>query len=625
MYLCPKIVEIFKKYIYYDFFLISIIIQIGVLLFLTIHFYTSRYQYIWFNSKILTINNIIEENYNNYKIYLDFNSYYYYTALNFSYYDLLKNSSKDKCAENLKQCGILDTYGNKLCLYKDYPCPVNEMIVDFTHESKKYIEKGYKYVNYRLLRFVSGYTLYFSNTSYDKNIISSLIYAEFTPRLIDSHNFIFDTNAYEIKYDYKKANSYENKNQNIANKTNQTYVQNLLKTEILDFTKILKGEEEIDLWYEDKETNSKLEQTPKLKDYINSQLNKNNEEDKNYIKIFDNIFFKNFIGFDNAEEMDTSKNTDFTIYKNIFPDNSKIFLIMFFEILLFFFSLFYMRKLYEDEVEGENNDCKRNEIYILLCGMSIYSLSFIIILIFFIKYGFNLLKLGKYYKLKKLKCDNIIKDFINEFIDNMLEKRIIIIILLLFWLISLIFYILTIYYYLKKLYEDYFRNDIKIEPIDIEPNDKIYNNYIENSNIITNKTKTKNIKKGISESNIKIKKYIERENNATNNTYNTNNNIENKDTESKNKDNIIDIKIIPLNTNDLNIITKDKLNVNRDDNNKKIKDNDENYENQKKFFYSNNLNSYNDKSSEKRFGNKRKHSIKNKNKNVEKINICLIY
>ena len=58
-----------------------------------------------------------------------------------------------------------------------------------------------------------------------------------------------------------------------------------------------------------------------------------------------------------------------------------------------------MRKLYEDEVEGENNDCKRNEIYILLCGMSIYSLSFIIILIFFIKYGFNLLKLGKYYKL----------------------------------------------------------------------------------------------------------------------------------------------------------------------------------------------------------------------------------
>ena len=618
MNFCPKIVEIFKKYIYYDFFLVSILIQIGVLLFLTIYYYASRYQYIWFNSKILTINNIVEENYNNYKIYQDFNSYYYYTALNFSYYDLLKNSSKDKCAENLKQCGILDTYGNKLCLYKDYPCPVNEVIVDFTYELKKYIEKGYKYVNYRLLRFDNGYTLYFSNTSYDKNIISSLIYAKFTPRLIDSHNFIFDTNAYEIKYDYKKANSYINKNQNIANNTNQTYVQNLLKTEILDFTKIIKGEEEVDFWYEVKETNSKLEQTPKLKDYINSKLNIKNDEDKNYIKIFDNIYFKNFIGFNNAEEMDTFKNTDFTIYKNIFPDNSKIFLIMFFEILLFLFSLIYMRKLYEDEVEGENNDCKKNEIYILLCGMSIYSLSFIIIFIFFIRYGFNLLNLGKYYDLKQLKCDNIIKDFINEFIENMSIKRIILIFLILFWLISLIFYILAIYYYLKKLYENNFsfkiNDDNNIDNIITESDNKMYNNYIDNTNSITNETKTKNKKKI---SNVKLKHYVENANSVTNST---NNKFEKKNTDPNDKDKIIDIQII---RSDSDFKNKEKLNVYKEENNKKSEDNEETIENQKKIFYNRNINSYDDKSSEKRFKCNKKHNIKNVK--VEKIKICLIY
>ena len=168
--------SIFCKYIYFYLLLCCFILKIIVLLSITINYYASRNKYIWFNSKIATINNILEDNYKNYKIYYSFDEYEHYSALNFSYYDLLKNSTKDKCSENLKQCGILDTYGNKMCLYKDFPCPINEIIVDLAAKKNNYTKKGFKRIYYHLLRKVDGYNLYFKNTSYDKKIISSIIY-----------------------------------------------------------------------------------------------------------------------------------------------------------------------------------------------------------------------------------------------------------------------------------------------------------------------------------------------------------------------------------------------------------------------------------------------------------------
>ena len=198
--------QIIKKHLYFFYFLIGVIFKISILLTLTINFYTSRNDYVWFNSKILTINSIIQENYENYKIYQNFVDRNFYNALNFSYYDLLKNATRDNCGKDLKQCGILDTLGNKLCLYKDYPCPINEIIVDLENKEAYYKNKGFNDEKYHLLYQKSYYTFYYRNTSFDKKIISKLLWSVSQPKFLDNHTFIFDTEAFETKFENKIIN-----------------------------------------------------------------------------------------------------------------------------------------------------------------------------------------------------------------------------------------------------------------------------------------------------------------------------------------------------------------------------------------------------------------------------------
>ena len=441
---------------------------------ITIYYYASRNNYIWFNSKISTINNILEDNYKNYKIYQSFDEYEHYSALNFSYYDLLKNATKDTCAENLKQCGILDTYGNKLCLYKDFPCPVNEIIVDLTAKRKNYTKEGFKRINYHLLRKVDGYSLYFRNTSYDKKIISSLIYFDSPPKLIDNHNFKFDLDAYGIKYGDLESSIKTNLTNyfNLSNYTN-IFLNELNLENSFDsnnFTKVFEGDEdEYVNWNEIPEIKTKLLIKKKLEKYINSSLNKNNDEDKNYTKIFDKIYYKNFIGFENAEVMDKFRNVDFTIYKNIFPDNIKLLLIITLEVFLFIFIIIYILKLkiYDNDLE---DICKKNEYYIIICGMSIYIFSFIFFFGFYVKSAIDIFKNNDFYELQNIKCDQIIIDFLNEFIKRYNIKKVFVILLIIFLFFSLILYILSIIYYVKKEIEDLKRNEEGTNSLKSEPN-----------------------------------------------------------------------------------------------------------------------------------------------------------
>ena len=59
-----------------------------------------------------------------------------------TYDDLIKNSSKSNCNDTLKKCGILDSYGNILCIKNIDPCPINEIIIDNAVNEYKYLENG---------------------------------------------------------------------------------------------------------------------------------------------------------------------------------------------------------------------------------------------------------------------------------------------------------------------------------------------------------------------------------------------------------------------------------------------------------------------------------------------------
>lgn len=297
------------KYCYFIFFSIGSAINFIILASLIIYYYTSRKKYVWFNSKILTIEKILDDNYEPYKIYNKFVSYGFYNALNFSYYELLKNSSRDKCPENLKQCGILDTFGNKLCLNKDYECPVNEIIIDFCDNKTYYKQKGYNSTTYRIIsRNYDDFCIYYKNDKIDNNIIKSLIVYESIPKLIDNHNFIFDMDAYELKYEYKINNPNINQTENIIyNITNEKQINDSDKNKTELIKTIESEEKKIESWYEDLVIKSKISNDSEIVEYINSKMNKN-DIDENYVKIYDNLYIKNFIGFENTEEMDKLNN-----------------------------------------------------------------------------------------------------------------------------------------------------------------------------------------------------------------------------------------------------------------------------------------------------------------------------
>ena len=113
-------------------FLISDLIIIGVLLTLIIQYFLfSEYEYIWISSKILSLNKIVENKKNGQILYGFFDSYVIF--LKYNYVDLLKNSTKDNCKNNFKQCGILDTYGNKLCFNESLPHFFYYFILFFLH------------------------------------------------------------------------------------------------------------------------------------------------------------------------------------------------------------------------------------------------------------------------------------------------------------------------------------------------------------------------------------------------------------------------------------------------------------------------------------------------------------
>ena len=47
-------------------------------------------------------------------------------------YEYLLNNSHKNCEDiNFQQCGILDTYGNIMCIPKEEKCPINKIIIDF--------------------------------------------------------------------------------------------------------------------------------------------------------------------------------------------------------------------------------------------------------------------------------------------------------------------------------------------------------------------------------------------------------------------------------------------------------------------------------------------------------------
>ena len=420
-----------RKYVHLSLLISEVILFILMITICVIGFiFNNKKEYVWMASKILTIKQILKDNMNNtYPIeYISDNEI---ITLNKNYEYFLNHSTKIDCEPNFKKCGILDTYGNIMCIPENDSCPINEIIVDSIDKKNDYINKGYKYA--QLEKLDKKFNLYYTNKEKDKEIVVNLNFTDEQPKYIFPENFIFDEDAYD-KYlvshysgsdsDYGGYDSYDGGGYDGGGDYGGDgggigdgggYWRNL--------------DGEI-LYGNSKETK-----------YIHKKFEEKKNNDIYFKKIHDNLYSKNYIGFESYEQMDIFMNTDlFSLYLKIVPNLTSTIISIFCALVLLGLCIFSLTRLnYEDRPNDHGDpDC----ITCSKCAVGIiYFLIFIGYYSYFIYAYCKINKSPIFREIKKIKSDNFIKGLIDE-IERVKNEKLVTSVIILFS-ISFIFFILT--------------------------------------------------------------------------------------------------------------------------------------------------------------------------------------
>ena len=154
-----------------------------------------QFKYIYYLSKILTIKSIILNNH--YSEILDgFTDSGDPLTVPNTYRNLLKLvKNANECKSGYKPCGILDTYGNVLCIDEYLECPVNKIKAD--HISKEPLYSSQNYNSISLNETSNNYKLFYSNQFTEGNAISIIIKTKDEPKYITNSNFLLDSDAFK--------------------------------------------------------------------------------------------------------------------------------------------------------------------------------------------------------------------------------------------------------------------------------------------------------------------------------------------------------------------------------------------------------------------------------------------
>ena len=440
-----------EKYIIYSFIvmILTYILCLGLMIFIIVLRYrdSRKFEYVWISSEIKTIKNIVKINTYDKKLFNSISPQGIVSTLSITYYDLLKLISKSGCKKGYRQCGILDTFKNKLCIDNKYPCPINDLVADLTSKKNEYTNKGYDAVNLKKMTY--NYNLYSSNNLILGNSSISMIKTFHKPTYINYDNFILDSDAFEETFGSLKLSQ---KSKNILSINN-----NQTNKEIMEFSND-NGRRLEDKDFKDfkdtlnlvKSVMSKMtsgvqillshsneKSLMKFLDYMDEKLDSNeNNVDKYYINIGDNYYVKNYIGFRNSKDLDKFLNFDFSLHKRLFPNKvSGIFAC----ICLSFYVIIIISSIYSFLSIEDKINFKILLIFTFFINLIIL-LGFLIYSIIIYK---DVYKNKDLLELKEIKSDDFINGFIMEYI-SLFDKSILIIfkniifLVLLFQLISLI-------------------------------------------------------------------------------------------------------------------------------------------------------------------------------------------
>ena len=157
----------------------------------------SKFEFIYYISKIISIKNLVANNHNS-EIINDFTPSGEASGLTTSYKGYLKLIDKDGCIQGYKPCGILDTLGHKICIDEILECPINSMKVDSVQRTDNYVAKNYLYAS--LSNTTNNFRFFFSKSYIEGNVGVIIIKAKDDPPYLTKSNFLVDYDLYKDNF-----------------------------------------------------------------------------------------------------------------------------------------------------------------------------------------------------------------------------------------------------------------------------------------------------------------------------------------------------------------------------------------------------------------------------------------
>ena len=437
-------------------YIILAVISYSFLLGILIYVYFERnsendkFELIYYLSKILTVKSIIVDNHCS-ELLGSFSPSGKPEALSYTYRNLLKLvKNNNECVENYRPCGILDTYGNVLCIEEFIPCPINKIRIAHINISEEYLSENYRTTP--LTNISNNYQCFYSNEFNEGNGVTIILKTKEEPKFISMNNFILDSETYEEIFgdeEYLKKiadilgieEEEKSENENVVVETVTKIFQEVkdLSEELSEMSLQLKGAKLLIkiLLYA---YNERMERFQKFIKEKVEFLDKNNNDF--YLEhIGDNFYTKNYIGFKSIEDIDKFLEFDFRIYKNIFPNHIGAIIALVGAIIIAL--LLIIGGILAWKNEGD-----------LPCVFVVISL----ILYYLIAVGFlaydilvfiNVNNNKKFDDLKSVETDKLIKNMINDFIKEC-QKWVLVLCTLIIIFISVILNVISLIFYKKQ-------------------------------------------------------------------------------------------------------------------------------------------------------------------------------
>ena len=381
-----------------------------------------KFEFIYYMSKILTLKSIIVNNHYS-ELLDDFSPSGEPSTLSSTYRNLLKlNINKDECIENYKPCGILDTYGNVLCIEEYIPCPINKMRVAHINAAGNYLSANYKTTP--LSNVSENYQFFYSNEFIEGNAVTIIIKTKNEPKFFSLNNFILDSELYEDLFGDEEilkeiVDIFE---EDKDTKEGKVIVDNTI-TIFKEVNDLSDGLSEEALAFKGAKLLAKIllldydKRVKRFEKFVKEKIEILDEKNNDvfFVHIGDNFYSKNFIGFKSVQDIDNFMRFDFNIYKKIFPTfNGSICALV--GIILIAISLttfiIYFSKLLKDSnyysFSFSSIISFSIVFYIPALGFFIYSLYVYI----------NVNKSKSLDDLKTIQSDEFINGFINDFIND---------------------------------------------------------------------------------------------------------------------------------------------------------------------------------------------------------------